>query len=147
MQPLLIQMRRMVQTSLDHPSTHWLLRLILADDPRALPWSVWSWARDDVRFHEEFPQVVSDVPRLIDAPVGDCNDLAVAVSALAAAGRVPYRWALGYDQSGEPVHIWAQLLHEGVWLDVDPSPGAPAPGNGKVVDVPGARVVGYDLIT
>lgn len=147
MAPLLLQMRAMVASSLDHPATHWTLRLILADDPAPLPWAVWKWARNDVRFQAEAPQVVADLPRLIDAPVGDCNDLAVAVAALAKAGGIPYRWALGYDQAGEPVHIWAQLLHGGQWLDVDPSPGAPAPLAGKVVDVAGARVVGYDVIT
>jgi hypothetical protein len=145
--PLLAQMRAMVSASLDHPLTHWTLRLILADDPAPLPWAVFNWARDDIRFHREAPQVVADLPRLIDAPVGDCNDLTVAVTALAKAGGVPVRWALGFDRYGEPKHIWAQLFHGGQWLDVDPSPGAPEPGAGDVVDVPGATVIGYDLVS
>jgi transglutaminase-like putative cysteine protease len=137
----------MTRASIDDPVTPWTLRLILADDPRPLPWAVWTWARNDIRFHEERPHVVASLRRLLDAPVGDCNDLTIAVTALAHAGRVPVRWALGFDRTGEPVHIWAQLMHQGEWLDVDPSPGAPPPGAGKVVDVPGTAVVGYDVIT
>ena len=90
--------------------------------------------------------MVASLPELINAPVGDCNDFAVAMAALARSGRIPVRFALGYDQTGEPVHIWAQLFHQGQWVDVDPTPGAPPPGQGSPVDVPGARVVGYDAI-
>ncbi len=90
---------------------------------------------------------MASFPELINAPVGDCNDFAVAMAALGKAGRYPARFALGYDDTGEPVHIWTQLWTGSEWVDVDPTPGAPPPGQGSPVDVPGARVVGWDPIS
>ena len=117
-------------------------------DGRSLPISVWSWLRTNVRFAEEWPHVVASLPVLAGPPqeggrVGDCNDLAVAVAALAKLGRVPARWALGYNRLGEPCHVWAQLWNGSCWIDVDPSPGAPAPGEGCVVDALDGRVVAW----
>jgi transglutaminase-like putative cysteine protease len=90
--------------------------------------------------------VVASFPELVNSPVGDCNDFAVAMAALGIAGRYPARFALGFDKIGEPVHIWAQLWNGREWLDVDPTPGAPPPGEGSPVDVPGARVVGWEPV-
>ncbi len=144
--PLLSAMRRMIQASNRHPITPYMLRLILATDTSPPPLAIWTWASENLRFQPEFPQVVASLPELINVPVGDCNDFAVAVAALGIAGRIPARFALGYDRTGEPVHIWTQLYHEGQWVDVDPSPGAPPPGHGSPVDVPGVTVVGWDVI-
>lgn len=83
---------------------------------------------------------------MLDAPVGDCNDFAVVTAALGISGRVPVRWALGYDSSGAPAHIWTQYFWEDKWVSVDPTPGAPSPGDGSPVDVPGVSIVGYDVL-
>ena len=123
-----------------------MLRLILATDTNPPPLAIWTWATENLRYQQEYPQVVASLPELINTPVGDCNDFAVAVAALGISGRIPARFALGYDRTGEPVHIWAQLFHGGEWVDVDPTPGAPPPGHGSPVDVPGATVVGFDAI-
>ena len=96
--------------------------------------------------------MVASVPVLYGDPckgggVGDCNDYAVAVAALGMMGRYEARWCLGLDAGGEPVHIWTQLRQPGgEWIDVDPTPGAPEPGRGSPVDIPGAQVVGWTAI-
>ena len=140
MYPLIEVMRTMVEKSADHPASHFLLRLILANDPAPPPWAVWNWARRDIRFQDEWPQVVSSLPRLIDAPVGDCNDLAVATAVLLRDARLPVRWALGYDDAGKPRHIWTQVYWAGRWMHVDPSPGAEPPGGDAPTMVANATV-------
>ena len=89
---------------------------------------------------------MASLPELINAPVGDCNDYAVAMAALGMAGQYPARFALGYDSRRVPVHVWTQLWDGSRWVDVDPTPGAPPPGEGSPVDVPGASVVGFDVL-
>ena len=95
---------------------------------------------------------MASVPVLYGDPckgggVGDCNDFAVAVAALGMVGRYDARWAVGLDARGEPVHIWTQLRRPGgQWIDVDPTPGAPPPGLGSPVDIPGAQVVGWTAV-
>jgi len=120
--------------------------LILSQDPSPLPLAVWKWAKSALRYQPEFPHVVSSLSQMLKTPVGDCNDFAIVTAALGMAGRVPVRWALGYDQQGTPRHIWTQYFWEGKWIDVDPTPGAPAPGDGSPIDVPGVTIVGYDVI-
>jgi hypothetical protein len=144
--PLLNTMRRMLEASRESPITPLLLRLILAQNPTPLPRAIWEWAKDNVRYHREDPHVVASLPELINAPVGDCNDYAVAMAALGMAGQYPARFALGYDSQRVPVHVWAQLWTGSQWVDVDPTPGAPPPGEGSPVDVPGASVVGFDVL-
>ena len=82
--------------------------------------------------------------------MGDCNDFAVSTAALGTIGRYQVRWAHGFDHEGDVVHVWTQMRPEPIpgieaaeWVDVDPTPGAPAPGGGSPLDVPGARIVGY----
>ena len=138
----------MYRSSVQDPRSPQILRKILATDPRSLQTSVWSWLRTNVRYHPEYPHVFASLPVLagpaeLGGRVGDCNDYAVAVAALATLGRVPARWALGYNREGEPCHIWAQLWDGNCWIDVDPSPGAPAPGEGCVVDALDGRVVAW----
>lgn len=128
MENLIQTMRLMSQKSIDDPRSHFLLRLILANDSAPAPWAIWRWARNDVRFHDEYPQIVASLPRLLDAPVGDCNDLAVATAVLLRAARLPVQWALGYDEQGKPRHIWTMVKWGDHWLHVDPSPGAEPPG-------------------
>ena len=137
----------MTTKSVDDPSTHLALRLILANDPSPAPWAIWSWARRDVRFENEYPQVVASLPRLLDAPVGDCNDLAVATAALLMAARVPVRWALGYDKAGKPRHIWTQAKWGDQWIHVDPSPGAEPPGGRAPHKVSNATVTAWEPIS
>jgi transglutaminase-like putative cysteine protease len=111
-----------------------------------MPLAVWSWAKHAFRYQQEYPHVVANLPQMLRFPVGDCNDFAVVTAALAIAGRVPVRWALGYDARGVPRHVWSQYFFDGQWVDVDPTPGAPPPGDGSPVDVPGVKLVGYDVI-
>jgi transglutaminase-like putative cysteine protease len=152
---LLRVMRSQVRKSLTQKQTHIILRSILAQDSRALPAALWSSLRSRVRYHRESPHVVGTVSGLYGDPckgggVGDCNDYAMASAALGLAGRYEARWALGFDQDGDVVHVWTQLRPyptpmdpDPEWIDVDPTPGAPPPGMGSPVDVPGAHVVGY----
>ena len=138
-EPLITTMRRLAARATGDPETHFLLRLILANDPSPAPWAVWQWARRDIRFHDEWPQVVASLPRLLQAPVGDCNDLAIAA-------RLPVRWALGYDDDGKPRHIWTQAYYNRQWLNVDPSPGADPPGGNPPYEVINATISAYDPI-
>ena len=145
MEPLITVMRRMIAASLDDPDTHLALRMILANDSSPAPEAIWNWARNDVRFHDEWPQVVASLPKLLQAPVGDCNDLAVAVASLLAAARIPVRFALGFDDSGRPRHIWAQAYRNG-WIHVDPSPQAPPPGTTAPTEVINATISDWEPI-
>ena len=137
----------MVRKSIEDPSTHFALRLILANDQAPPPWAIWSWARRDVRFQDEYPQVVASLPKLLEAPVGDCNDLAVATAALLSSARIPVQWALGYDSQGKPRHIWTMAKWGDRWIHVDPSPGADAPGGMPPQSVSNARIERWDPIT
>ena len=146
MEPLISTMRNLASQATTDPETHFVLRLILANDPSPAPWAVWNWARRDIRFHDEWPQVVASLPRLIQAPVGDCNDLALATAALLMAARLPVRWALGFDDEGKPRHIWTQVYWGNQWLHVDPSPGADPPGGKAPSTVINATVSDYEPI-
>ena len=149
---LLRTMRAQVRRSMADPRSHVILRSILAQDPAPLPVSIFKSLKNRVRYHREDPHVVASVPILYGDPckgggVGDCNDFAVAVAALGLMGRYQARWAIGLDAAGEPVHIWTQLRQPGgEWIDVDPTPGAPEPGHGSPVDIPGAQVVGWTAV-
>ena len=145
-EPLITTMRKLTTQASHDPETHFLLRLILANNPAPAPWAVWEWARRDVRFHNEWPQVVSSLSRLLQAPVGDCNDLAVATAALLQAARYPVRWALGFDDEGKPRHIWTQAYYDGKWLNVDPSPGADPPGGAPPYQVINATISAYEPV-
>ena len=146
---LLATMRRQYRRSIRDPESHRILRYILATNPEALPASVFLSMRDRIRYHHEDPHVVATLPVLYGDPckgggVGDCNDFAVSTAALGKIGRYQVRWALGLDAEGFPAHVWTQMRRDqGAWIDVDPTPGAPAPGGGSPVDVPGARIVGW----
>lgn len=90
---------------------------------RSLPLATWNFLRQRIRFHLEGPrEVVADLPRLLDYPVGDCDDLAVAVATLGLAGKMPARFAMGIDTSGSPVHVWTELWDGAAWIGVDPHP-------------------------
>ena len=139
-------MRILARKAINDRETHFLLRLILANNPEPAPWAVWDWARRDIRFHDEWPQVVASLPRLLQAPVGDCYDLALATAVLLMAARLPVRWALGYDDEGKPRHIWTQVYYDRRWLNVDPSPGADPPGGKPPYQVINATVSAYDPV-
>ena len=127
----------------------------MSTDRRPLPTAVFWSLKNRVRYHREFPHVVASLPGLYGDPckgggVGDCNDFAVSTAALGKIGRYDVRWAYGFDADGDIVHVWTQMRPQVTaglpileWVDVDPTPGAPPPGMGSPVDVPGARVVGY----
>jgi hypothetical protein len=89
---------------------------------------------------------VASLPEFLNSPVGDCNDYAVVMAALGMAGHLPARWALGHNSQGVPNHIWTQLWDGSNWVDVDPTPGAPPPGEGSPVDVPGGEVLSFDIL-
>lgn len=91
-----------------------------------------SWVREWVRYAHELPETVANLGALIQAPVGDCDDMVTALASL--LWRLGYDWpaqrfAIGY-RGAYPRHVWLEVRgqeHPG-WIPLDPSTWRLEPG-------------------
>ncbi len=89
------------------------------------------FVRDWLRYARELPETIADLRALARVPVGDCDDMVVALSAL--LHRLGYSWrhqryAIGY-KGKRPAHVWLEVLgQQGRWIPLDPATFRIEPG-------------------
>jgi hypothetical protein len=106
----------------DHPKIQALSRKILGDDPDATPLIKARKLLDWVHTHIEKRPVLSlpDALSTLENRVGDCNEHAVLLAALARAGGIPTRIEAGlvYLKGRFYYHAW-NLMYLGEWITAD----------------------------
>lgn len=117
-----------VRASLLHPMTHELARAMMEQATADLPAGAdptretmetyarlaHAWGRT-VQWYRETPEVVATVPRLVECPVGDCDDTAAALAALMiAVGLTPM---IESAERGSTRHVWCSVPALGLHLD------------------------------
>ncbi len=101
------------------------------------------FVREWLRYAREFPETISDLRALTRVPVGDCDDMVVALSSLLY--RLGYHWraqrfGIGY-KGRRPVHVWLEVRGaQGRWIPLDPAtfkiePGQSPRGAGNFTNV------------
>jgi transglutaminase-like putative cysteine protease len=89
------------------------------------------FVREWIRYSRELPETIANLEALDRIPVGDCDDMVVALSAL--LWRLGYGWdrqryGIGH-RNGNPVHVWLEARGErGDWIPLDPSTWRIDPG-------------------
>lgn len=80
------------------------------------------FVRDWLRYARELPETIADLGALRRVPVGDCDDMVVALSSLLYRLGYPWskqRYAIGY-KGQSPVHVWIEVLGDGNrWIPLD----------------------------
>ncbi len=83
-----------------------------------------TWVREWIRYTHEQPETLSTLGALQRIPVGDCDDMAIALASL--VWRLGYPWrrqrfAVGW-KGLHPRHVWLEVLGAGArWVPLDPS--------------------------
>ncbi|HDZ21924.1 hypothetical protein LCGC14_0784530 [marine sediment metagenome] len=101
------------------------------------------FVRDWLRYARELPETIADLGALRRVPVGDCDDMVVALSSLLY--RLGYSWpkqryGIGY-KGRSPVHVWNEVLGENHrWIPLDAATFKLEPGQSP------ARVGGFTSI-
>ena len=63
---------------------------------------------------------VQSPTRTLSEGVGDCDDIACCIGALAGSIGIPVRYAIGGPAPGQFSHIWAEGRERNTWIPVDP---------------------------
>lgn len=86
--------------------------------PRHLARGLQRWIQNRIRYVREYPERYQTPARTLEWGIGDCDDQAPLMAALARTCRIPARLCIGgwnEPPSDEPKwrHIWAQVLLPG----------------------------------
>jgi len=106
------------------------------------------FVRSWLRYAREMPETFASLEALTRLPVGDCDDMAIALSAL--CWRLGYLWhqqrfLIGWE--GErPVHVWLEVRGaRGRWIPLDASTHRIEPGTDPSTIGNFSRVTAYPL--
>ena len=87
-----------------------------------------AWVRDSIRYVRDVHalETLTDPVVVMARRVGDCDDQATLLAALAESVGYPSRFVVGaFAAPGAWDHVWLQVFAAGAWIDADPTEHEP----------------------